>query len=96
MSKKVYIRINETNNDFGFIPDDIYEPLPTDVEIPEEFYLRALQAPCRGKQLTLIDVCGKTYDEMFNEVDSPQDTTVYPPSNDDRLAALEAALMGVL
>lgn len=89
-----YLRLE--GNTFGFIIEDINEIKETDIKITTDDYNRFFELQSKGRQFRIKDNAAGA--ELFDYIeeyiqDIVVDTT---PSTEDRLKALEMALLEVL
>lgn len=79
------------DNQFIFCKENLYENM---VQINEDMSKRYLQEIQSGKVFKLININGSTFEELFEEVVPIETPKV--PNLEERLAALETLMMGVI
>lgn len=94
MNNKKYLRIE--NDSFGFVVDTIHEIKETDIEISIDDYDTFFEMQSQGKRFKLKN--NPTGTGLFDYIEeyAPQAITDTTPTQEDRLAALELALLEVL
>ncbi len=95
MEDKYYLRVQ--NGTFGFVIEGIHEIVGTDIEVTIEDYNQFFKMQNEGKQFRLKAT--STGDGLFDFVEEyvPEQIIIHQnPTTEERLAALEAALMGVI
>ena len=92
--EQYYLRIED--NSFGFVVESIHEIKETDIQITNEEYGKFFELQSKGKQFRLKETpTGYTLFDYVEEYipEIIEDTT---PSIDERLKALEMAMLEVL
>jgi hypothetical protein len=94
MQDKKYLRIE--NNNFGFVIEGIHEIKETDIEIIEEDYKLFFELQGKGKQFRLKELSSGI--GLFDYVEEyiPEVIANTTPTTEDRIKALEMALLEVL
>ena len=91
--KYYFRRVSEF--EFGFGIEGITDVLPTDIPIPEKDYQRFFELQGEGKQFKVK--ANPTGESLFDLIEEfTPEPILQGPTPEERLAALEAALMGVL
>jgi len=94
MKKNYYLRIEDNN--FGFVLEEIHNIKETDIPITDEDYNKFFELQSKGKQFRLKEM--PTGAGLFDYVEEyiPEVIVDPTPSTEDRLRALEMALLEVL
>lgn len=94
MENKYYLRIEEES--FGFVLEGLHEIKEKDIKITNEEYNSFFELQCQGKQFRLKEV--PTGNGLFDYLEeyTPETIVDTTPSIDDRLKALEMAMLEVL
>ncbi|WP_346935300.1 hypothetical protein [Clostridium sp.] len=91
----MYLRIKDNN--FGFAVEGIHDILSTDIIITNAEYDKFFQLQSEGKQFRLKKVpTGVGLFDYVEEYVHEIDNTPKPPSIEERMSAMEMALMEVL
>lgn len=86
-----------TKNGFGFKMDGINEILPTDIQISDVVYNRFFELQSQGKQFRIRNINGTTFEEIFEDIiPIPAEPQPQIPSMEDRIAAVEEALLNMI
>jgi len=90
-----YIFITE-NNGFGF-KDNIANVITnTDVQISDEIYNNFFEMQSQGHQYKILNINGDTFEAIFEEVIPEIQTIPLGPSLDNRVSAIEEALLNMI
>lgn len=86
-----YLRID--NDSFGFVTDEIHDILSTDKPITEEDYREFFELQSKGKQFRLREKPKGT--SLFDYVEEYTPTPIIDttPTIEDRISALEMAML---
>lgn len=95
MQDKYYLRV-EDNGDFGFIIDGMHDIKKSDIKITNEDYNSFFELQSQGKQFKIKTTPTGTGLFDYLEEYAQQAITDTTPTQEDRLAALELALLEVL
>lgn len=89
-----YLRIE--NNNFGFVLDGINQIQEKDIEITNEEYNKFFELQSQGKQFSIK--ASSTGQGLFDYVEEyvPEVVVDTTPTSEDRIKALEMALLEVL
>ena len=90
----MFLRIE--NNNFGFVTKEIHEIIETDILITNEDYDTFFEMQSQGKQFKLKETPTGTGLFDYIEEYAPEVVIDNTPTQEDRLAALELALLEVL
>ncbi len=86
----MFIKDNE-HGEFIITSDNVYK---NSIELGEGIFLKYIENVNQGKGYKLVDINGETFEEIFEEIVPIPIVDV--PTLEQRMEALEAALMGVL
>lgn len=92
---KYYLRVDLDK--FGFVVDGIHDIQETDIEITNEDYDIFFKLQSEGKQFRVKEVkIGETLFDIIEEYIPEIDTTPQAPTQEERLLALEEAMLMLL
>lgn len=82
---------------FGFKVEGIHEISEMDTPISDEIHNRFMELQSQGKQFKVRNIQGTTFEEIFEEViPASQEPQPQIPSMEDRVAAIEEALLNMI
>lgn len=89
-----YIRL--IDDGFGFVVDGIHKIMEQDKPISEENYNKFFEEQSLGKQFKIKDVNANSFEEIFEEIAIEVDNSPKPPTEEERISALEEAMLMLL
>ena len=94
MENKYYLRIQDNN--YGFVLEEIHNIKETDIPIANKDYNKFFELQSKGKQFRIKEK--PTGDALFDYIEEyiPEVVIDNTPSMEDRLKALEKAMLEVL